>query len=203
MMSATCCQVSAKVHDIFDERVDRRLRRQVAAPHDDFLDRLLPGVRMDCPHDRLTGNAFFTELFTAGTETVGVDQKRHHGLNTWVKEGGTAQHLKHAVLSANDAQYGTVFYAETHLKISKIFKTETNSNTAARAMAELLRNPRMMVKVKEEIERVTEPGKVVESSDIEKLHYLQAVIKESFRLHPTAAFLLPRRPERTVDVGDQ
>ena len=71
-------------------------------------------------------------------------------------------------------------------------------------MAELLRNPGMMAKAQEEIDRVIEPGKdQVEESDIEKLHYLQAVIKESFRLHPTAAFLLPRRAERTVDVGDQ
>ncbi|KAM0935065.1 putative geraniol 8-hydroxylase [Dioscorea sansibarensis] len=136
-----------KLHDIFDELVDRRLRGEDATPHDDFLDRLPHGGKMDCLHDRFIRNAFFT-IFIAGTET--------------------------------------------------------SSNTVEWAMAELLRNPGMMAKAKEEIDRVIEPGKdQVEESDIEKLHYLQAVIKESFRLHPTAAFLLPRRAERTVDVGDQ
>ncbi|KAH7686793.1 Geraniol 8-hydroxylase protein [Dioscorea alata] len=135
-----------KLHDIFDEHVDRRLRGEDATPHDDLLDRLTHGDKMECMHDRFIRNVFFTDLIMAGTET--------------------------------------------------------SANTVEWTMAELLRNPVMMAKVKEEIDSVIEPGKEVEESDIEKLHYLQAVMKESFRLHPTAAFLLPRRAERTVDVGD-
>ncbi|KAJ0971142.1 hypothetical protein J5N97_019101 [Dioscorea zingiberensis] len=135
-----------KLHDIFDEHVDRRLRGEDAKPHDDLLDTLLHGENMECMLDRLTRNAFFSDLFSAGTDTSSI--------------------------------------------------------TVAWAMAELLRNPELMAKVKEEIGRVIEPGKDVEESDVEKLQYLQAVIKETFRLHPAAPFLLPHRAEKTVEVGD-
>ncbi|KAF2289791.1 hypothetical protein GH714_038639 [Hevea brasiliensis] len=70
--------------------------------------------------------------------------------------------------------------------------TETTSTTIEWVMAELLNNPEVMRKVKEELNVVVGENRKVEESDIEKLSYLQAVLKETLRLHPPVPLLLPR-----------
>lgn len=71
--------------------------------------------------------------------------------------------------------------------------SETTSTTMEWFMAELLRNPKAMRKVKEELNAVVGVNrKVVEESDIEKLPYFQAALKETLRLHPAIPLLLPR-----------
>lgn len=68
-------------------------------------------------------------------------------------------------------------------------------DTAATAIewliSELLRHPRVMKKVQSELEQVVGGDKMVKESDLESLKYLDMVIKETFRLHPVAPFLLP------------
>ncbi|CAH2057854.1 unnamed protein product [Thlaspi arvense] len=78
--------------------------------------------------------------------------------------------------------------------------TDTNSSTVEWAMAELLRNPKTMTKVQAEIDRVIGQNGVVQESDISQLPYLQAVVKETFRLHPAAPLLLPRKAETDVEI---
>jgi cytochrome P450 len=58
-------------------------------------------------------------------------------------------------------------------------------------MAELLHNPEALSKAKLELEQVIDEGHPVEESDISRLPYLQAIVKETFRLHPTVPLLLP------------
>lgn len=67
-------------------------------------------------------------------------------------------------------------------------------------MAELLQNPVSMSKVCSELERVIGSRKNIEESHISQLPYLQAVVKETFRLHPPAALLLPRQAEMETKV---
>ncbi|CAA7022996.1 unnamed protein product [Microthlaspi erraticum] len=73
--------------------------------------------------------------------------------------------------------------------------TDTSSSAVEWAMAELLRNPKMMVKAREEIRQVIRRNDTVQESDIFKLPYLQAVVKETLRLHPPVPFLIPRKSE--------
>lgn len=70
--------------------------------------------------------------------------------------------------------------------------SETTSTVIEWAMAELLRQPEAMRKVKEELIEVVGDNRNVEESDIEKLPYLQVVVKETLRLHPPLPLLLPR-----------
>ncbi|MBA0746885.1 hypothetical protein Gogos_009358, partial [Gossypium gossypioides] len=77
--------------------------------------------------------------------------------------------------------------------------SETTSSTVEWALTELLCNLESMVKVKAELSRVVGPNKRVEESDIQNLHYLNAVIKETFRLHPPIPFLVPRRAMRDTE----
>ncbi|KAK8602265.1 hypothetical protein V6N12_052079 [Hibiscus sabdariffa] len=78
--------------------------------------------------------------------------------------------------------------------------TDTTSNTIEWAMAELLRNPQVLHKAKKEMEQAVGKGKPIEESDINRLPYLQAVIKETFRMHPTAPLLVPRRASSDADL---
>ncbi|VVA36199.1 PREDICTED: geraniol [Prunus dulcis] len=78
--------------------------------------------------------------------------------------------------------------------------TETTSATLEWAMAELLRNPEKLSKAQEELKQVVGKGKPVEESDITRLPYLQAIIKETFRLHPVVPLLLPRRAQADIEI---
>jgi cytochrome P450 len=68
-------------------------------------------------------------------------------------------------------------------------------------MTELIRNPEAMQKAKKELEQTIGLGVPLEESNISKLPYLHAIIKETLRKHPPVPFLLPRKAERDVEIG--
>jgi cytochrome P450 len=68
-------------------------------------------------------------------------------------------------------------------------------------MAELLHNAEALSKAKTELEQVIGRGNPVEESNIARLPYLQAVVKETFRLHSVVPFLLPRKAEANVEIN--
>ncbi|XP_065857232.1 iridoid oxidase-like [Euphorbia lathyris] len=70
--------------------------------------------------------------------------------------------------------------------------TATTSGTIEWVMTELFRRPESLRRAKEELNRVVGLKRKVEESDIDQLPYLQAVIKESMRLHPVLPLLVPR-----------
>ncbi|XP_020210443.1 cytochrome P450 76A1 [Cajanus cajan] len=69
--------------------------------------------------------------------------------------------------------------------------TDTTTSTMEWAMAELLHNPRVLRKVQMELRSKIGLDRNMEEKDIENLPYLQAVIKETLRLHPPLPFLVP------------
>lgn len=71
--------------------------------------------------------------------------------------------------------------------------SETSSSTIEWALSELLRSPEKMIKVKAELATVIGPNRKFKESDIDNLPYLQAVIKETLRLHAPIPFLVPRK----------
>ncbi|KAG9441587.1 hypothetical protein H6P81_017441 [Aristolochia fimbriata] len=79
--------------------------------------------------------------------------------------------------------------------------SDTNSVTIEWAMTELLRNPISMARARTELEEVMGERKEVKESDIARLPYLQAVVKETLRLHPPAPFLIPHRAECDVEIS--
>ncbi|KAG8047129.1 hypothetical protein GUJ93_ZPchr0008g11546 [Zizania palustris] len=73
--------------------------------------------------------------------------------------------------------------------------TDTISITVEWAMAELLRNPSVMAKVRAEMKDTLGGKETIDEDDTDKLPYLQAVVKEAMRLHPVAPILVPHRAE--------
>ncbi|KAJ1282203.1 hypothetical protein BS78_03G033400 [Paspalum vaginatum] len=70
--------------------------------------------------------------------------------------------------------------------------TDTTSSTVEWALAELIRHPDVLAKAQEELDAVVGRGRLVSESDLPRLTYLTAVIKETFRLHPSTPLSLPR-----------
>ncbi|OVA20837.1 Cytochrome P450 [Macleaya cordata] len=68
------------------------------------------------------------------------------------------------------------------------------------AMAELLRYPKIMKEVQEEVRGIAKGKPNVTENDLVKMLYLQSVIKETLRLHPPATLLLPHESIELVKL---
>lgn len=81
---------------------------------------------------------------------------------------------------------------------------DTTARTVEWILSELLKNPRVMKKLQKELEDVVGLDRMVEESDLNKLEYLDLIIKEAFRLHPVSPLLLPHytMEDCTVDGYD-
>ncbi|KAJ6359840.1 hypothetical protein OIU77_003947 [Salix suchowensis] len=62
--------------------------------------------------------------------------------------------------------------------------TDTTATATEWALAELINNPKVLAKAQQEIDTVVGNKRLVEESDSPNLPYIQAIIKETFRLHP-------------------
>ncbi|RVW74391.1 Geraniol 8-hydroxylase [Vitis vinifera] len=94
---------------------------------------------------------------------------------------------------------GSVFNSDN---IQELFYagSDTSTITTEWAMTELLRNPRLMQKVRQELSEVIGVGQMVRESDMDRLPYFQAVVKETLRLHPAGPLLLPFKAKNDVEL---
>nr|AFK46728.1 unknown [Lotus japonicus] len=78
---------------------------------------------------------------------------------------------------------------------------DTTVVTVEWAMAQLLRNPDKLKKTREELCQAIGEDETLEESHVSKLPYLQAVVKEIFRLHPAIPLLVPRKCDEDVTIS--
>ncbi|PWA86669.1 flavonoid 3'-hydroxylase cytochrome P450 [Artemisia annua] len=79
--------------------------------------------------------------------------------------------------------------------------TDTTSTMVEWVMAEILHYPEVMRRVQEELTTVIGMNNIVEESHLPKLVYLDAVVKETFRVHPPLPLLIQRCPNESCTVG--
>nr|BBA68555.1 flavonoid 3',5'-hydroxylase [Nemophila menziesii] len=79
--------------------------------------------------------------------------------------------------------------------------TDTSSSIIEWALAEMLKNPSILKKTHEEMARVVPKNRRLLESDIPKLPYLQAICKETFRMHPSTPLNLPRVASEACEVN--
>ncbi|XP_049397217.1 cytochrome P450 71AU50-like [Solanum stenotomum] len=72
-----------------------------------------------------------------------------------------------------------------------IGSTDTVSTAIEWIVSELLRHPKVIKKLQNELEQAVDMNRMVEESDFERLEYLGMVIKEGLRLHPPSPLLPP------------
>lgn len=88
------------------------------------------------------------------------------------------------------------------LYLQELFVAGTNTTTTSVvwAMTELVRHKEVMSKIVEEVNREINSGDTITDSQLSKLPYLQASIKEAMRLHPPVPLLLPHMAAETCEV---
>ncbi|XP_010556346.1 PREDICTED: cytochrome P450 71B19-like [Tarenaya hassleriana] len=77
---------------------------------------------------------------------------------------------------------------------------DTSAITMIWAMTELARNPKLMKKVQDEIRGCLGKKERITEEDLDKVHYLKLVMKETFRLHPPVPLLLPRETMAHIKI---
>ncbi|KAJ8900031.1 hypothetical protein K2173_024145 [Erythroxylum novogranatense] len=79
--------------------------------------------------------------------------------------------------------------------------TDTSSITVEWGLAELINHPKLMEKLRQEIDSVVGSNRLVQESDIPNLSYLQAVVKEILRLHPAGPLIVRESIEDCTIAG--
>ncbi|CAI0539900.1 unnamed protein product [Linum tenue] len=79
--------------------------------------------------------------------------------------------------------------------------TDTSAITTEWALAELINHPEILNRAREEIDTVVGKSRLVKESDIPNLPYLQAIVKETLRLHPTGPLIVRESSENCEIQG--
>nr|AKJ26121.1 CYP3 [Gentiana rigescens] len=79
---------------------------------------------------------------------------------------------------------------------------DTSSATTEWAMTEVLHNPQVMAKAKKELSQAFGPKGFANEQEVMQLPYLDAILKETLRLHPTSPLLLPHKAQKDVQISN-
>eukprot|EP00253_Pinus_taeda_P009773 PITA_09773 len=163
--------------------------------------------------------------FNIGEYIPCLDWMDLQGLNLWVKKlHSTQDHLLEKVIEEHVAQNGA---NNTHDLVDALLAASADKDSEFQisrdgikgvlfdmllgaldttptmiewAMSEALRNPTVMKKLQDELERVVGLERMVGESDLPQLVYLQAMVKETLRLHPAGPFLNRRLTAKSCNV---
>uniref|UniRef100_M8BF80 Cytochrome P450 76C1 n=1 Tax=Aegilops tauschii TaxID=37682 RepID=M8BF80_AEGTA len=78
--------------------------------------------------------------------------------------------------------------------------TESSAVTVEWAMSELMRRPAAFDAATEELDRVVGRDRWVTEKDMPNLPYIEAVVKESMRMHPIVPLLIPRMAQEDATI---
>ncbi|KAH9669736.1 hypothetical protein KPL70_021914 [Citrus sinensis] len=78
---------------------------------------------------------------------------------------------------------------------------DTSATAVEWALSELIKHPKVMKKLQNELEKIVGLCRMVEESDLENLEYLDMVVKETLRLHPAGPLLIPHESTEDCTVN--
>nr|AGO03826.1 flavonoid 3`5`-hydroxylase [Billardiera heterophylla] len=102
-----------------------------------------------------------------------------------------------------DSEGGKLTDTEIKALLLNLFSagTDTSSSTIEWVIAELIRNPKILAQAQRELDLVVGPNRLVTDLDLKQLTYLQAIVKETFRLHPATPLSLPRIATESCEIN--
>ncbi|CAM8971616.1 unnamed protein product [Rhodiola kirilowii] len=118
-------------------------------------------------------------------------------------EGGKHLDFLTVLLQDNtDGEGGKLTDIEIKALLLNMFTagTDTSSSTVEWAIAELMRHPKLLLQAQQEIDTVVGRDRLVTELDIPNLPLLQAIVKETFRLHPSTPLSLPRMASESCEI---
>nr|BAT21088.1 flavonoid 3'-hydroxylase [Delphinium semibarbatum] len=128
--------------------------------------------------------------------------------NAMVGEAGRATHtdllsILIGMKENADGEGGKLTDIEIKALLLNLFSagTDTSSSTVEWAIAEILRNPKILAKAQGELDTVVGKDKLVTEEHLSQLPYLNAIIKETFRLHPSTPLSLPRVAAESCEIN--
>ncbi|CAM8983098.1 unnamed protein product [Rhodiola kirilowii] len=80
---------------------------------------------------------------------------------------------------------------------------DTTSVAIVWAMSEIFMHPNVLKKATAEVRTVAGKKALVEEPDIKQLKYIKCIVKEIFRMHPSAPLLLPREAMKSKKIGKE
>ncbi|KAL2895798.1 Cytochrome P450 98A2 [Bienertia sinuspersici] len=164
-----------------------------------FLAEHLPWLRwLLLPFDKEKGEA---AVHNARLDRFTREIMEEHAKAKSKNIGGAKQHFVDALLSLKDEYELSEDTIIGLLWDMVIAGMDTVSISVEWALAELIRNPRVQKKAQEELDRVIGQDRIMTEEDFSNLPYLQALSKESLRLHPPTPLMLPHKAKAHVKIG--
>ncbi|MED6194251.1 hypothetical protein PIB30_026763 [Stylosanthes scabra] len=108
----------------------------------------------------------------------------------------TSKEIKSQIINGNGSGCGG---ARREFMMATV---DNPSNAVEWALAEMINQPDLLQKAIEELDMVVGRERMVEESDIPKLNYIKACVREAFRLHPTAPFNIPHVSMKETIIGN-
>nr|BAH22519.1 flavonoid 3' hydroxylase [Tricyrtis hirta] len=145
---------------------------------------------------------------------VGKMKKLHKRMDAFLdklinehKRGSGGRDLLSVLVSLKDDEGEDEANKLSHTEIKALLLnlftagTDTTSSTVEWALAELIRHPTLLHKAQQELDNVVGRQRLVSETDLPNLPFLQAIIKETFRLHPSTPLSLPRISSEPCEIN--
>ncbi|KAK4272563.1 hypothetical protein QN277_021102 [Acacia crassicarpa] len=133
------------------------------------------------------------DRFDALLEDVIKEHEDERRKRREMHEDGQIRDLLDILLDIHEDEASEVKFSMENIKafVLDLFMagTDTSALTTEWALAELINHPHVMEKARQDIDSVVGMSRIVEESDIVNLPYLQAIFKETLRIHPTVPLL--------------
>ncbi|XP_059443375.1 cytochrome P450 71D11-like [Corylus avellana] len=79
--------------------------------------------------------------------------------------------------------------------------SETSAITIIWAMSQMMKNPEVMKKAQAEVREVFNAKGLIDETAVNEMKYLKLLVKETLRLHPPSALLLPRESSERCELN--
>ncbi|MED6176320.1 hypothetical protein PIB30_087028 [Stylosanthes scabra] len=178
-----------KFHSLFNE-----IQAMVVTP---FVSDYIPFMgwidRVKGLHARL--NRIFKELDEFLQEVI----DEHMNPNRDTNEEG--EDIVHVLLQLKKQRSLSFDLTYDHIKAILVFATaDTTAATIVWAMTALMKNPRVMKKVQEEVRNLGDQKNFLDEDDIKRCNYFKALMKEILRLYLPAPLLVPKETNEKCSI---